>query len=127
MFNHRFSLFRVRPKINLRALKVPPKIAQSTGLFKHGEQAILFPGCRKIKQGWRGEGAPRPRAAAWRRARPGKSRDRTPPEIGLTAEKELLTQAMDRLKIPLKFNKVNSLKCFFSWDNSIIRRENNGL
>ncbi|MCJ7563552.1 MAG: hypothetical protein MUP52_03055, partial [Candidatus Aminicenantes bacterium] len=46
---------------------------------------------RKVEQGWRGEGAPRPRAAAWRRARPGKSRDRTPPEIGLTPEKELLT------------------------------------
>jgi hypothetical protein len=37
MFNHRLSLFDVRPKINLRALKVSPKIAQSTGLFKHGE------------------------------------------------------------------------------------------
>jgi len=54
-------------------------------------QAILFPGRRKVEQGWRGEGAPRPRAAAWRRARPGKSSDRTPPEIGLTPEKELLT------------------------------------
>jgi hypothetical protein len=37
MFNHRFSLFDVWPKIDLRALKVSPKIAQSTGLFKHGD------------------------------------------------------------------------------------------
>ena len=35
--------------------------------------------------------------------------------------------AMDRLKILLKFNKVNSFKCFLSWGNSIIRRENNAL
>jgi len=34
---------------------------------------------------------------------------------------------MDRLKILMKFNKVNIFKCFFSWDNSIIRRENNAL
>jgi hypothetical protein len=127
MFNHRFSLFCVQPKTNLQGSKVSPKIAQFTGLFKQAEQPILFPGCRKIKQGWRGGGAPRPRAAAWRRARPGKNRDRTPPEIGLTPEKELLTQAMDRLKSPPKFNKVNIFKCFFSWDNSIFRRENNGL
>jgi len=38
-----------------------------------------------VEQGWRGEGAPRPRAAAWRRARPGKSRDRTPPDINTNA------------------------------------------
>jgi hypothetical protein len=60
------------------------------------DEAILFPGRRKVEKGWRGEGAPRPRAAAWPRARPGKSRDRTPPETGLTPEKELLTIS-DRL------------------------------
>ena len=49
-------------------------------------KAILFPGRRKVEQGWRGEGAPRPRAAAWRRARSGKSRDRTPPEMDLISE-----------------------------------------
>jgi len=38
-----------------------------------------------VEQGWRGEGAPRPRAVAWPRARPGKSRDRTPPEINTNA------------------------------------------
>jgi len=44
------------------------------------------------RAGWRGEGAPRPCRAAWPRARPGKSRDRTLPEIGLTPEKELLPE-----------------------------------
>jgi len=43
-----------------------------------------------------------PRAAAWPRARPGKSRDRTPPEIGLTPEKELLTQVNSRPVKPFK-------------------------
>jgi hypothetical protein len=51
MFNHRFSLFCVQPKTNFQGSKVSPKIAQFTGLFKQAEQAILFPGCRKIKQG----------------------------------------------------------------------------
>jgi len=58
---------------------------------KYLSQEILFPGRRRVEPGWRGEGAPRPRRAAWPRARPGKSRDRTLPQTGLTPEKESLT------------------------------------
>ena len=75
-------------------IALPPFSCPTADIYREHRRALEageaspLPGPAGSVKGWRGEGAPRPRAAALPRARPGKSRDRTPLQSSLAPGKE---------------------------------------